>query len=45
MHTPAQLIGAAATLVALAILTVASIRSISRRTGVSPVTNVPGRHT
>ncbi|GAA4544652.1 hypothetical protein ACFYN9_34315 [Streptomyces collinus] len=36
MHTPAQLIGAAATLVALAILTLASVRSISRRKDVSP---------
>ncbi|MGW6644835.1 hypothetical protein [Streptomyces iakyrus] len=36
MNTPAQLIGAAATLVALGILTVASVRSISRRKDVSP---------
>lgn len=35
MHTPAQLIGAAATLFALGILTVASVRSISRRKDVS----------
>ncbi len=31
MHTPAELIGATATLVVLAILTLASVRSISRR--------------
>jgi hypothetical protein len=31
MHTPAELIGAAATLVTLGILTLASVRSISRR--------------
>lgn len=36
MHTPAQLIGVAATLVALAVLTLASVRSISRRKDVSP---------
>lgn len=36
MHTPAQLIGAAATLLALAILALASVRSISRRKDVSP---------
>ncbi|MEU6686031.1 hypothetical protein [Streptomyces sp. NPDC046832] len=31
MHTPAQLIGATATLVALGFLTLASVRSIGRR--------------
>ncbi|CAL9597035.1 hypothetical protein SUDANB108_05380 [Streptomyces sp. enrichment culture] len=31
MHAPAELIGAAATLVVLGILTLASVRSISRR--------------
>ncbi|MFF8940033.1 hypothetical protein ACF08O_36115 [Streptomyces paradoxus] len=36
MHTPAQLIGAAATLVALGILTLASFRSICRRKDASP---------
>lgn len=35
MHTPAQLIGAVATLIALGILTLASVRSISRRNHVS----------
>jgi hypothetical protein len=36
MHTPAQLIGAAATFVTLGILTMASVRSISRRKDVWP---------
>ncbi|MFD5229051.1 hypothetical protein ACFWJ5_11035 [Streptomyces qaidamensis] len=36
MHTPAQLIGAAATLVALGVLMLASVRSISRRKDASP---------
>ncbi|WP_369195501.1 hypothetical protein [Streptomyces djakartensis] len=36
MHTTAELIGAAATLVVLGILTVASVRSISRRKDGSP---------
>ncbi|CAL9292680.1 hypothetical protein SUDANB51_06136 [Streptomyces sp. enrichment culture] len=36
MHTTAELIGAAATLVVLGILTLASVRSISRRKDVSP---------
>ncbi|MET9763780.1 hypothetical protein ABZ016_32820 [Streptomyces sp. NPDC006372] len=40
MHSTAELIGAAATLLALGFLTVASIRSISRRKGVSP--DAPG---
>ncbi|CAM5693553.1 hypothetical protein SPURM210S_07985 [Streptomyces purpurascens] len=31
MHTPAELIGAAATVIALGILTLASVRSINRR--------------
>ncbi|GAA4322069.1 hypothetical protein GCM10023086_47110 [Streptomyces venetus] len=36
MHPTAELIGAAATLIALGFLTAASIRSISRRKHVSP---------
>jgi hypothetical protein len=38
MHPTAELIGAAATLFVLAILTAASVRSISRRKDVSPGT-------
>jgi hypothetical protein len=49
MHTPAQLIGAAATLVALGILTLASVRSISRRKdvppGACPAFGAPAPHT
>jgi hypothetical protein len=36
MHPTAELIGAAATLFVLGILTVASVRSISRRKGLPP---------
>ena len=36
MHPTAELIGATATLFVLVILTAASVRSISRRKGVSP---------
>ncbi|GAA2380055.1 hypothetical protein GCM10010255_01260 [Streptomyces coeruleofuscus] len=38
MHTTAELIGAAATLFVLVILTAASVRSIGRRKDVSPGT-------
>jgi hypothetical protein len=38
MHTTAEVIGAAATLFFLGILTAASVRSISRRKDVSPGT-------
>ncbi len=38
MHTTAEVIGAAATLFVLGILTAASVRSISRRKDVSPGT-------
>ncbi|MDQ0751808.1 hypothetical protein QF034_006039 [Streptomyces africanus] len=38
MHPTAELIGATAALIALGILTLASVRSISRRKDVSPDT-------